>query len=231
MKKFFAVAAIACGLLLSAWAKPAVAQRGGYRGGGGYAGSGIRGEVNNGGGSRYYGYQPYHRGSFWPAYYGRYVYPYNAIGSSYGMLDEELYGSNWDFAYPFHVPRGSNPTVPPGPPYGAQAYAALAASNPSGAMSQPPPPRASESSTEATIQVSVPDPGARVSFDDTLTRQTGMERVFTSPALEPGKTYTYTVRVTWMEDDQEVTRTQDVRVQAGRMTAVDFRALADTGER
>jgi uncharacterized protein (TIGR03000 family) len=71
--------------------------------------------------------------------------------------------------------------------------------------------------------VLVPDPNARVSFDDTQTRQTGTERVFNTPALDPDKSYTYTVRATWMENGQEVTRKKDIRVQAGRDITVDFR--------
>ncbi len=76
---------------------------------------------------------------------------------------------------------------------------------------------------QATIRVELADPNARVSFEDSTTEQKGRERVYTSPPLEPNKAYTYTVRVTVTEDGRDVTRTKDVKVQAGREATVDFR--------
>jgi uncharacterized protein (TIGR03000 family) len=114
------------------------------------------------------------------------------------------------------------------PSYGAAAYAILAASKQSGAVSQPAP---ANGSNLATIRLSVPDPNARVSFDDTLTRQVGTDRVFTSPTLESGKFYTYRVRATWQENGQEMTGTKDIRVQAGRTTTINFRDLVETAGR
>jgi uncharacterized protein (TIGR03000 family) len=80
---------------------------------------------------------------------------------------------------------------------------------------------------DTTIRVDVPDPNARVFFDDTPTRQQGMDRVFSSPLLDPNKTYTYTIRATWNDNGREVTRSQDVRVQAGQSATVDFRKMGD----
>ncbi|HEV3020896.1 MAG TPA: TIGR03000 domain-containing protein [Pirellulales bacterium] len=78
-------------------------------------------------------------------------------------------------------------------------------------------------SNRATIRVTVPSPNAKVYFDDSSTTEAGTDRLFTSPALDPSKSYSYTVRATWTEDGQEVTRSKDVKVQAGRAAAVDFR--------
>ena len=78
-------------------------------------------------------------------------------------------------------------------------------------------------SNRATVRVALPNPNAKVYFDDETTTQSGTNRVFNSPTLEPDKSYTYTVRATWMEDGKEVTRTKDVKVQAGRAATVDFR--------
>jgi uncharacterized protein (TIGR03000 family) len=57
-----------------------------------------------------------------------------------------------------------------------------------------------------------------------MTTQTGVDRVFNTPALEMGKSYTYTVRATWMVNGKEVDRTKDVHIQAGQPTTIDFRA-------
>jgi uncharacterized protein (TIGR03000 family) len=78
-------------------------------------------------------------------------------------------------------------------------------------------------SNRANIRVTVPNPNARVYFEDGSTTESGTDRLFTSPALDPSKSYVYTVRATWTEDGQEVTRTKEVKVQAGREAAVDFR--------
>jgi uncharacterized protein (TIGR03000 family) len=78
----------------------------------------------------------------------------------------------------------------------------------------------------------VPDPNARVFFDDAPTQQQGTDRVFTTPPLDPNKTYSYTVRATWTENGREINRSKDVRVQPGRTAMVDFRAadLRDNSE-
>jgi uncharacterized protein (TIGR03000 family) len=80
-----------------------------------------------------------------------------------------------------------------------------------------------QTANQATIRVELADPNARVTFEDSTTTQMGRDRVFTSPPLDPSKSYTYTVRATWTEDGKEVTRIKDVKVQAGREAKVDFR--------
>jgi uncharacterized protein (TIGR03000 family) len=80
---------------------------------------------------------------------------------------------------------------------------------------------------DARIRVWVPDTNAQVFFDDSPTRQNGMERFYNSPPLDPSKTYSYTIRATWTENGKEVSRTKDVKVQSGRTAVVDFRATSD----
>jgi uncharacterized protein (TIGR03000 family) len=76
---------------------------------------------------------------------------------------------------------------------------------------------------QATIRVQLNDANARVSFEDATTEQTGRDRVFASPPLDPTRSYTYKVRATWMEDGHEMTKTKEIKVQAGREVKVDFR--------
>jgi uncharacterized protein (TIGR03000 family) len=78
-------------------------------------------------------------------------------------------------------------------------------------------------SNRATVRVALPSPNAKVYFDDEATTQPGTDRVYNTPTLEPAKSYTYTIRATWMEDGKEVTKTKDVKVQAGRDATVNFR--------
>jgi uncharacterized protein (TIGR03000 family) len=73
----------------------------------------------------------------------------------------------------------------------------------------------------ARIRVVVP-PDARVSFGGSATQQTGQVRFFQSPALTPGKDYSYDVKATWNENGKEVTRTRHVDVRANATASVDF---------
>jgi uncharacterized protein (TIGR03000 family) len=89
------------------------------------------------------------------------------------------------------------------------------------ARSQPvSPPRT------ATLRVLLPSANAQLIIDDVPTRQTGTERVFVSPPLEPGKSYTYTVRATWKPNNYTtITRTRKVPVKVGQALEVDLRQV------
>jgi len=73
------------------------------------------------------------------------------------------------------------------------------------------------------MTVVVPTANAQVWFGDTLTTQQGTERLFHSPALEPGKNFTYTIKARWMENGKAVERDRQVNVQAGQKITVNFR--------
>jgi uncharacterized protein (TIGR03000 family) len=68
----------------------------------------------------------------------------------------------------------------------------------------------------------VPDPQARVWFDGNSTSQTGTDRLFHSPLLTIGSTYSYQIRASWMRDGREVTPERTVSVTPGQTTIVDF---------
>jgi len=74
----------------------------------------------------------------------------------------------------------------------------------------------------ATIEVQVPA-NAQIIVDGVKTNQTGSSRTFITPPLEPGKTFSYEMRVQWAAPDGlavELTRT--VHIKAGRETRVGF---------
>ncbi len=77
----------------------------------------------------------------------------------------------------------------------------------------------------ATIRVKLPAK-ARLLFDDHETQQTGGERLFETPPLEPGKTFQYTLKATWKSDPKReadnITRMAVARVRAGKETVVDM---------
>jgi uncharacterized protein (TIGR03000 family) len=63
---------------------------------------------------------------------------------------------------------------------------------------------------------------AVLTIGDAPTRQTGTERLFLSPALEPGKSYRYELVATWEDSGKPKTVTRFAGVKAGQRTVVDF---------
>jgi uncharacterized protein (TIGR03000 family) len=76
-------------------------------------------------------------------------------------------------------------------------------------------------SNTAAIRVILPNPQAKVWFEGQGTQQTGTDRFFISPELQPGN-YVYTVKASWMQNGHEVTREKQVKVSPGRGAMVDF---------
>jgi uncharacterized protein (TIGR03000 family) len=80
-----------------------------------------------------------------------------------------------------------------------------------------------EKGRESKIHVYLPAAEAKLYFDDTLTKATGKDRSFRSPALTGGQRYTYKVMATWVENGHEVTHETKIVFEAGQDVAVDFR--------
>ena len=80
-----------------------------------------------------------------------------------------------------------------------------------------------EKGRESKIHVYLPTAEAKLYFDDTLTKATGRERSFRSPALAEGQRYTYKVVALWVENGREVSHETKVVFEAGQDVAVDFR--------
>ena len=77
------------------------------------------------------------------------------------------------------------------------------------------------SASPASIDVRVPSE-AEIWFEGARTNQTGSERAFVSPPLDPGGRYTYEFRARWFENGRAVLQTRRVPVQAGEQIVVDF---------
>ena len=111
-------------------------------------------------------------------------------------------------------------------------YAAAPAAQPQiGGFSQAPVlsiTRAAEriESADTTMQFELRVPAdAEVWLDGVRTRQTGESRLFVSPPLTVGKEYSYEVRVTWKEGDQEKVEKRDLGVRAGDRLSESFPAV------
>jgi uncharacterized protein (TIGR03000 family) len=63
---------------------------------------------------------------------------------------------------------------------------------------------------------------ADVWFGGVKTKQTGKEREFVTPPLEPGQKYKYQVRAVWSEKGVEGEYNRTVEFQAGQSVVVDF---------
>jgi uncharacterized protein (TIGR03000 family) len=195
------------------------AQRGGGgHGGGGRGGFGGGGfDRGRGGFGRGFGYGGYGYGGYGYGGYGYGDFGYGGWGYGgygYGSYDGGYYAPTY-MTVPYYYsdpygPSGNYLSTPP------------AQRNPSFY-----PPEASSRrilDNTAAVEVRIPA-SAHLWFNGTETSQTGSQRLFTTPALEPGKTYTYEVRATWTASDgQTVNRTQQVQVQANQPTRVDFLA-------
>jgi uncharacterized protein (TIGR03000 family) len=107
------------------------------------------------------------------------------------------------------------------------ALAALAGGAPAGAGEKEEAVKVTRTATErgqeSRIRVLLPASDARLSFDGTLTKAQGKERVFRSPALEDGKRYSYLVRAVWYENGQEVSHDMKVVFRAGEDVVISFR--------
>jgi len=73
--------------------------------------------------------------------------------------------------------------------------------------------------------------GAVIWFNNTQMPQTGALRSFASPPLEPGKDYSYQVKVSWHEGGRDVTHTRNVTVHAGDRLNLAFGLKTEAARR
>jgi uncharacterized protein (TIGR03000 family) len=73
----------------------------------------------------------------------------------------------------------------------------------------------------ATIVVSLPA-DANLMIEGQPTRATSGERVFVSPPLEPGKTYTYSLKAEQNRNGEKAVASQNVEVRAGETSRVSI---------
>jgi uncharacterized protein (TIGR03000 family) len=79
-----------------------------------------------------------------------------------------------------------------------------------------------DGSDTVNVRVMVPTREAKVWFENEATKQQGTDRLYSSPPLEKGRPYYYTIKASWMENGREVSREQTVPVRAGQQVVADF---------
>jgi uncharacterized protein (TIGR03000 family) len=81
--------------------------------------------------------------------------------------------------------------------------------------------------TDNTAMIHLRVPGdATVWVEGERTQQTGTERDFVSPPLDPGKDYSYRIKARWTEDGKPIEKTKKVMVHANETSNVDFLSAA-----
>jgi uncharacterized protein (TIGR03000 family) len=218
MFKHFVSAALA--LLLAAGSVSAQRGGGGHGGGGGgghggYSGYGHGGYGGYGYGRGFYGAYGFGYPFYGYPYYGGGYYDLGGLGYStvggYGSGGYGTYGGAAIIPYSSNytpAPSGSiDPTILPSLPV---------------PLSPPSAPTSTAlTAGTATVTVVVPE-GAQVWFDNTLTPAKGTKWVYTSPKLEPSKTYTVNVKARWAEGGQDKAYDIPLRIVSGDNMTMDL---------
>jgi uncharacterized protein (TIGR03000 family) len=172
-----------------------------------WRGDGWRGDGwgwRDGGWNRGWGWGGWGIGLGWP--YRGYGYGYSPGYYNYGYTDNYPYYASSDYYYPAYGSSGAY--IDGSSMYGSQSM-------PYGYGSQ-------AQDNEARIRVIVPQ-DAKLWFGNSQTQQNGQVRFFESPALTPGKDFTYDVKAQWRDaNGKDVTQTRQITVRANEGTTVDF---------
>jgi uncharacterized protein (TIGR03000 family) len=194
----------------------------GYRGiglglgGYGYGGYGLGG-YGLGYGNGYYGYSSYSPtyygySSYYPGYSGYSSYNPGYYASGYSLSPSYSYVPNYAYSQPQNY-------------YTDQTYPSVVTAS-TGTTQRSMYYNPQPTDNTARLHVIVPA-GAQVWVGGEETAQTGPDRVFASPAIQPGRSYTYEVKARWMQEGAPVEQTKQVRVQANQTTTVDFSPVAE----
>lgn len=109
----------------------------------------------------------------------------------------------------------------------AQPGVDLSTGRPLGVPDKPPSGGGSDqkkSAASMTLTLKVPHPEAEVYVDGVKTAQTGIERTFISPDLEPGKDFRYELTVRWLDQGVKREQTKIVLGSSGQIIPLDFTA-------
>jgi len=81
---------------------------------------------------------------------------------------------------------------------------------------------ATNAAVPANIRVVLPSGTATVWFEGNQMRTGGTDRVYQSPPIASGSTYSYHVKAAWMDGGQQVVQERTVAVTPGQTTVVDL---------
>ena len=145
----------------------------------------------------------------------------------YGAATPMYYGASYSPGY-----YGAAPVYSPLPGGGVRAASAVspaAYTTPTYPIQSPnyntnypvSPPISAVTDNSAEVDVRLPA-DADLWFEGHKTAQTGTDRSFRSPELEPGQDYVYEVHARWAADGKPVDDTRKVSVHAGDHVVVNF---------
>jgi uncharacterized protein (TIGR03000 family) len=81
------------------------------------------------------------------------------------------------------------------------------------------------SATQPATVVVKADPAVEIKVNGQITARRFAEESYQSPALVPGRSYTYTVVASLTREGKTISQTKEITVQAGRRSEVDFTSL------
>jgi len=150
--------------------------------------------------------------------YSGYSAPY---GGGYGYSSGYSYPAAYGYSSGYYPYNSGYGTAYPGTAYpGFGAGTLTYGQGVSGYQSSYYTP--STSDNRARLRVRLPEANATLTIDGDPTQQTGSEREFVTPPLEPGKTFTYTIKARWMQGNEPVEKTQKVEVRANQVSQAEF---------
>ena len=118
--------------------------------------------------------------------------------------------------------RGAAGWVPvPVCPGGVVVAPGTAAPPPMPKLPEPAEKQSAAAAAPATVVIKAPM-DVRITVNGQATDRQSAEQIFTTPDLQPGKTYSYDFRAEAVRDGKTVTRTQTVIVKAGQESRADF---------
>jgi len=180
----------------------------------------------------YGGYGGYGRGGYYsPWGYGYNGYYPSGAGGYYGYANTPgYYGNNYAYGYTYPQNSAYSSGYPSTNGYYTQPgygyyYGSMDQNQQyqvQQAQATQPMNQGDQMGMKARLRVTMPAPDARLTINGAQMQQTGTDRVFESPPLEPNKSYTYTLQATWMDNGREVTRQQEVNVQPGQEAVAVF---------
>jgi uncharacterized protein (TIGR03000 family) len=147
-----------------------------------------------------------YRHGYDPGYYGSSRLPIDP-GAKLGQAITQGDSQYW------YMPPSPEPAPPPTTPHNYAVRVTLL------------PHKTLEEDANAVLIVAHLPEDAQIWFEGQPTVQKGNLRLFTSPPLTPGKDYTYTVRVRWVEDGRQFSQTGLIPVHAGEVHCIDLVTL------
>jgi uncharacterized protein (TIGR03000 family) len=216
--------------MMAVWPDQAQAQR--YRGGNWGRQDNVGNAVGNYLGYGYnqpywsnYGYSGY---GYYPNYYGsNYGYNYPRYNNWSGYQNYSYSYPNYSYSNPNYYSYNTTPNISSYTyPNSSNSipYTGSYAANPGQTSTSYYGENQQLQPNQIRVKVTLPDPNARLIVENQPNQFQGNDRIIMSPPMDPNANmnYSYTMKATWMENGQEVTREKKIDVKLGQEYTVNF---------